>query len=346
MKPVYLSIVVAGRNDNYGGDFNLRLQNFINWNSKLLEDYGISSEIILVNWNPVEQNPSLNNLLKFPTTLKHVTIRIINVPNKIHQSFIDPKTRFTVPLFEFIAKNVGILRSRGEYILCTNADVLIHPAIVKFIAENRLNKNTFYRAHRLDFAKTETFTVNTFFEKATVVSLVAFAYWFKQGFVSPKWQFTCFKAYNSLRIWFELFRFRNKRFFEKLRFSITYDNAAFYCHCNTSGDFMLMHSDHWNYLKGYPEQTYVSTHTDSLFTFMAFTHLKHEFVFPSPVFHQEHERRYTWQEIENEEKFLKMFHYFQHEAKQMLKKDAPIVYNTDSWGLKNYSLNEEIITSI
>jgi hypothetical protein len=30
-------------------------------------------------------------------------------------------------MFEFIAKNTGIRREKGEYVLSTNADILIHP---------------------------------------------------------------------------------------------------------------------------------------------------------------------------------------------------------------------------
>ena len=343
MRHTLLSIVVAVRNDNYGGDFNYRLQNFIKWNSRLLEEYKVPTEIILVNWNPLLNAPPLTESITLPVNLSFVKFRMLTVSPEIHTEYCRPEMRFVVPMFEFIAKNVGIRHARGEFILCTNADVLVHPEIIRFISAGQLNSGCFYRAHRLDFSKTQELSVTNFFEKATVVSLVAFAYWFGNSFIPKTLQFSWFKLYNNLRIWFEMFRFRNRFVFEKLRVSVTYDNAAFYCHCNTSGDFMLMHHTHWHFLKGYPEETYVSTHTDSLFTFMAYAHLKREHVFGAPVFHQEHERRYTWKAIETDSKFSEMFNWFQQQARQMLKLNSAIVYNNNDWGLNSYTVEETAI---
>ena len=48
-------------------------------------------------------------------------VRIITVPSHLHQQL-----RYSehLPLFQMIAKNVGIQRARGEFVLVTNIDVL------------------------------------------------------------------------------------------------------------------------------------------------------------------------------------------------------------------------------
>lgn len=340
MESVFLSIVVAVRNDNYGGDFNNRLQNFIDWNTKQLEEHEIKTEIILVCWNPVAENAALKDTINFPTGLKHVTYRMVIVPTEIHEGLADPSKRHIVPMFEFIAKNAGISRANGEYILCTNADVLIHPEIFRFIAAGKLQKSCFYRTNRVDFSGApEKPSTDRLFQHAAVVSLQTFAYKFHNNAIHKRWQYQYFRLTNSIRVWFEMFRFRWRFLFEKLQVSITYDNAAMYCHCHNSGDFMLMHREHWFALKGYPEGTFVSTHTDSVFTFMAYMLIK-EVVLPFPVFHQEHERRYEWKDIEKQEMFTDMFRFFQTEAKEMLRLNKPKVYNSANWGLQNYTLPE------
>ncbi|NBR14672.1 MAG: glycosyltransferase family 2 protein, partial [Crocinitomicaceae bacterium] len=144
----YLSIVLTGRNDNYGGDFLKRLQDFFDWNSALFESFKIVTEIVFVNWNPIENEPSILELIQFPKYKKYVQIRIITIPVELHESFVNPKVRRTVPIFEFIAKNVGVKRANGEFILCLNADVLLHPKIVEFIADKKLKKEFYYRANR------------------------------------------------------------------------------------------------------------------------------------------------------------------------------------------------------
>ena len=50
--------------------------------------------------------------------------------------------------FQMIAKNVGIRRASGEFILATNIDVILNQKIYEFIAQKKLEKNTIYRCNR------------------------------------------------------------------------------------------------------------------------------------------------------------------------------------------------------
>ena len=207
MNNPYLSIVVAVRNDNYGGDFIQRLQNSISWNTKWLEHFALDSEIILVNWNPIQENSALIDQMHWPQNLKHVTLRLITVPNTIHSSYVNPDLRDTVPLFEFIAKNAGIRRAKGTLVLSTNADILIHPEICRKVAQQDLQTSCFYRANRLDFAKTDSTTVNDMLDAGFAISLKGFMYQFHQA-INKKVQYNLLKPANAIRLKWELFKFK------------------------------------------------------------------------------------------------------------------------------------------
>ena len=54
-----------------------------------------------------------------------------------------------LPLFQMIAKNVGIRRARGEFVLATNIDVLFSDELMVRIAQRDLRADRLYRCDRL-----------------------------------------------------------------------------------------------------------------------------------------------------------------------------------------------------
>ena len=62
--PVECSIVVTGRNDNWGGDFTMRLIRALRFNATALLEQGASFEVILVEWNPVIDRPLLSDVVR------------------------------------------------------------------------------------------------------------------------------------------------------------------------------------------------------------------------------------------------------------------------------------------
>ena len=113
----YLSIVVTTRNDNHGGDLLLRTQTFVNGLIHQCNKFDFFVELIVVEWNPPMGKPLLNEVLPQPMPTDKLCLRYIVVPNEIHRQYISNNS---IPLFQMIAKNVGIRRAKGEYILCTN----------------------------------------------------------------------------------------------------------------------------------------------------------------------------------------------------------------------------------
>ena len=55
------------------------------------------------------------------------------VSNEIHNQIVGPYEYMTFA--EFFAKNIGIRRASGEYILCTNADVFYGNDIIEKLSQ-------------------------------------------------------------------------------------------------------------------------------------------------------------------------------------------------------------------
>jgi hypothetical protein len=51
-----------------------------------------------------------------------------------------------------IAKNTGIRRARGEFVLATNLDIVFSPELMRFLADRRLERGAMYRMDRYDVA--------------------------------------------------------------------------------------------------------------------------------------------------------------------------------------------------
>jgi hypothetical protein len=143
----YLSIVLTGRNDNFGGDFNQRLFSALSYNHRLLSVAGVAYELVFVEWRPVRGRLLLADLIReqLPGIASHLIT--YEVDERYHDAFSqNPRLQF----HEFIAKNVGIRRAQGSYILATNTDIYLSRDIVNMIARQTLRPMVLYRATRLD----------------------------------------------------------------------------------------------------------------------------------------------------------------------------------------------------
>lgn len=143
----YLSVVVTARNDNHGGSLLRRMQIFVNAWIGQCRRHGLSSELVVVDWNPPEDRPPLMEALQWPDDLGPCRVRFIQVPSELHRRYQNAEA---LPLYQMIAKNVGIRRSRGRFILATNIDILFSNELMAFLAEHRLQPGRMYRIDRHD----------------------------------------------------------------------------------------------------------------------------------------------------------------------------------------------------
>jgi hypothetical protein len=142
-----LSIVVTGRNDGYGGDFNGRLLRTLAFNHARLNERGVSHEIVLVEWAPPADRPQLGAVLResLPGLGSSLTTYLVD-PRYQEACSLNPKLAY----LEFLAKNVGIRRARGTAVLVTNTDIYLGRGVVDAIASGIIEPRTVYRATRVD----------------------------------------------------------------------------------------------------------------------------------------------------------------------------------------------------
>src|SRR5581483_11267587 len=143
----YLSLVATARNDNHGGRLLERMQVFEDAWINQAKRHNLSSELILVEWNPPADKPRLADALRWPKDSGPCEIRIIEVPAEIHQRYHHAAA---LPLYQMIAKNAGIRRARGEFILATNIDVVLSDELVAYLAQRKLEEWRLYRMDRTD----------------------------------------------------------------------------------------------------------------------------------------------------------------------------------------------------
>ncbi len=143
----YLSVVATSRNDDHGGSMLRRMQIFVNAWIEQCRRHRLASELVLVEWNPPAERPPLAEALDWPADPGPCTVRIVTVPETIHRRFRHAEA---LPLFQMIAKNVGIRRARAPFILATNVDILFNDELVSFLAARCLEKGRFYRIDRSD----------------------------------------------------------------------------------------------------------------------------------------------------------------------------------------------------
>jgi hypothetical protein len=323
MKPK-ISFIVTARNDNYGGDFLHRMQVFLNTLLVLGEKHRLSMELVIVEWNPPADTPPLMDALSWPDSRQHCPIRIITVSGEIHRQL--PRSE-QLPLFEYIGKNVGIRRALGEYILVTNPDIIFTEPLVNYLETSRLNSQCFYRATRYDIDEAipldQPLEEQIVFCRQHVVRI--------NGYLSSADYRTGRKSilHGKLIGLLDYVTWRLSHFPLDRPFT------------NASGDFFLMHRQHWEELRGYPE--IVGTDSDGklhIDAFMLYTVLLHrlkqvKLSKEKRIYHQEHFRP----NLDN------LFSADIDTTKnKLLKARKPVILNDNNWGLGAHDLPENCKT--
>jgi hypothetical protein len=145
----YISVVVAARNDDHGGNMLGRMQAFLDSWILQAQRYHLPSEILVVEWNPPAQRARLQQALQIPEAGGICPVRFVEVSAELHQTI---PNALPIPLHQMIAKNVGIRRARGEHILVTNLDIIFSAELMQFLAARRLETGVMYRMDRWDIA--------------------------------------------------------------------------------------------------------------------------------------------------------------------------------------------------
>ena len=233
----YVSFVVASRNDDYGGDLLGRMGNFITCLLDQWGRHGLDAELVVVEWNPPAQEKRLWQELPWPQRHDLGAVRFIEVPDDLHGRF---ENADRMPVFEYIAKNVGIRRARGEFVLATNPDILFSEELMSFLAGRRLSAGAFYRVNRYDVAggiPSGTSTQQKLeYCRRNAVRVLA------QSGGYPARTYHVRSAYRVALS-------ASKSY---IKSALTGKRRTRYLFGHAAGDFTLMASAHWNALQGYP----------------------------------------------------------------------------------------------
>jgi hypothetical protein len=116
MNKMKISAVLTSRNDNYGGHLNERATYALN---SAIDTY---DEVIYIDWNSPTHSLlyDIKNNLQFKGNLKHIVI------SPEIASILTGYDLNAQKCCEVLARNIGIRRAEGDWILSTNIDV-IHP---------------------------------------------------------------------------------------------------------------------------------------------------------------------------------------------------------------------------
>lgn len=316
-----LSIVVTARNDNYGGFLENRIRTFVKVIATEVLECKVQTELVFVEYNPPEGKELFARSLKLPTN-EYFHVRYVIVPRSFHLQF---STHTKIPLLEYIAKNIGIRRALGEYILVGNPDIIVPKEIMSFIADGKIDKDHFYRVDRCDT------TVNDFNYNLTNEEIIKKA---RQN-VSLIWV-NGGARYHSWKAWFHRFiHGRNKKslmlcpLLNKWH-DLKQDRNQI--HVQAAGDFLVAHRDWFWKASGYDE-TPLSSYLDGYILYVFQCLGAKQYVLPYPIFHIDHE-------IGKGGRPEIAFKKFSDDTKKMLETGIPYRNQEPNWGYPNRKFDE------
>jgi hypothetical protein len=112
----------------------------------------VRGEIIIVEWNFVEGQQKFGDALRpAVNSSSPVPIRMITVSRELHAT-VEAGTGQT--FFEFLAKNVGARRARGDFILITNGDVILNDDVLRALSLEMLDVDAYFRVLRVELGGT------------------------------------------------------------------------------------------------------------------------------------------------------------------------------------------------
>ena len=370
----YLSIVACSRNDGHGENLIERMQLFVDGIADQAERFRLDCELVLVDWNPPQGKPGLADVLRYPDASGYLTSRVVVVPPEVHTELPHAEA---LPLFQMIAKNVGIRRARGRMVLSTNIDILFPDALMALIARRDLDENALYRTDRADIKvpfgapgatdpramrrlrpmrvnrRDGTYDSNDHRVVPSYTGLADFiAYVLEQSIrrdlprqVKPANPTTERRGPVS----------RSLDAGRKLWRLVTLPKP----HLNACGDFTLMSRDNWHCLHGHAEWAMYSWNLDALLLYQARAlcitevDLRPEFT----VLHMDHSKGSGWTPEGAGDLFTRMEklgvpvftnEMLAREAGRLgvtrFRKPHALRYSDDSWGWSNVALDDRIVT--
>jgi hypothetical protein len=319
-----VSFVIAARNDDYGGNFANRMRTSIRTLAELTERYSGMFELVIVEYDPPNEKPPLSSLLLgIPHT--HLPIRIVVVPRSFHERIAGSSKN---PFLEYIAKNIGIRRSHGEFIVSTNPDIIFSAEIIKLLVTSKLDAHAVYRANRHDLwvrAIDESLTTDSILRICTKTTTRA---WTPHGQIYLSWIQWARRLRRHLSpgsLWqtLTLIPLGNRL---RLLQPVTKPHDA------AAGDFVMAHRDAWATVRGYDQEP-VNSYTDGYHIYMMHAYGYHQIVLQQPIYHISHT-------ASNSITFQRSFQKYLEETQKMIATGTPHKLYSENWGFPKEPFSE------
>jgi hypothetical protein len=273
-----VSFVAASRNDLHGGDPARRTEIFVHGLAALAKRHALDAELVLVEWNTPPDRPPLGEALRWPEP-GPLAVRVVTVSPELHRRV---KNSDRIPFFQMMAKNVGIRRARGAFVVATNIDLLLSGALVEFLARGPLSERAVYRIDRLDVRLRDLPPGLSIDEQLAVCSMnVARVNSFEPEVEADPARLRARYGHDATP-----WRGFAPGEIESLLAGAMHAEP----HFGAAGDFTLLARDAWLALRGYLELPLYSLHLDSILLKMALVAGLEQIVLPDPMrlYHIEH----------------------------------------------------------
>jgi len=293
--------------------------------------------------------------LNAPADASYCKARVITVPTALHCRL---KYADKLAFFQMIAKNVGIRRARGKFILATNIDIIFSDELMQFIARQNLDPKKLYRVDRYDIRNglSKDFTPDEALEYA----------WANLIRTNPRYQPLMLVQHLYRNNPFEKFCIPDLDFRGTIDdVSVIHEDGVWQIrpgrstnmsrlHTNACGDFTLLSRDAWFAIRGYPEFEAFSFNIDSM-GFLAAHYAGYEelsLLPPCVCFHIEHEMGSGWTP-EGEKKLFNRLRdagilnpewpVLTPLVEMMREEGKALEFNHPGWGLADFDLPEQEI---
>ncbi|HVB19809.1 MAG TPA: hypothetical protein VNF51_00775 [Candidatus Paceibacterota bacterium] len=319
-----LSVVITARNDDYGGNLLNRIGTFIKVLAYFIERYELPSELIIVEYNPVSDKPRLSEVLPIDGASKFLSYRFIEVPESFHKKCPGSDK---MPMLEFLAKNIGIRRAHGEYILSMNPDIIVSEELIAWLVKAQLDIHTYYRTNRHDI------TIIFFNPKLSVQEIlkIARSHVF-MVFLNNRTQYRSWFAWlkrvlvsrnKGSALMCPLFNKKNDGLDEE----VVHERAA--------GDFLLMHRSLWEMVGGYDQEP-ITGFVDGYILYVLYCFGVKQAILPYPIYHINHQVGHA----DRPRIAAKMF---REKIEKMLADKIPYKQRDENWGFPDEVFKESII---
>ena len=266
----YLSIIISGRNDDYGGSkyFRKKHETFIKYYTKYLDKNSNFLEIVVVDYNQVTSKKPYIDQFEWN---EFKLVKNVVIPHSKHKVLTNNSD---YPFYGNIAFNEGLRVASGKFVLCVSIDVFLSLPMMQYLLSKSLEEDYFYRTDLYYFTQ-KYFRLMIFQRMWNRISIKQIA---RRHSSSKDTELDV-----KLKSWYQKFvkvpnsfvnqnEKNNKDFFQTINWpsfpSLGPQVNAWLeesgLHTNASGDFILAARSKWLEISGFSEDLAWNLHVDSM----------------------------------------------------------------------------------